>query len=53
MINLKTRVATVELMLVTARARPTLNEGEIAKLERELKTAKAALEEYDREHPRP
>jgi Xaa-Pro aminopeptidase len=49
--QLETRVATLELMLVTARARPTLNENEIAKLEQELKIAKAALEEYEREHP--
>jgi hypothetical protein len=39
-------------MLVTARARPTPNEDEIAKLEKELKITKAAVEEYDREHPR-
>ena len=50
--QLETRVATVELMLVTARARPKPHEHEIAKLEQELKIAKAALEEYDREHPR-
>jgi hypothetical protein len=50
--QLETRVATLDLMLVTARARPTPNETEIAKLEKELKIAKAAVEEYDREHPR-
>jgi hypothetical protein len=50
--QLETRVATLDLMLVTARARPTPNEDEIAKLEQELKIAKSALEEYDREHPR-
>jgi hypothetical protein len=50
--QLETRVATLELMLVTARARPKPNEAEIANLERELKVATAALEKYDREHPR-
>lgn len=50
--QLETRVATLELMLVTARARPKPNEDEMAKLEQELKVATAALEKYDREHPR-
>ena len=49
--QLETRVATLDLMLVTARARPKPNEDQIAKLE-ELKVATAALEKYDREHPR-
>jgi hypothetical protein len=48
----ETRVATLELMLVTARARPKPNEDEIAKLEQELKVATAALEKHNREHPR-
>jgi len=48
----ETRVATLELMLVTARALPKPNEDEIAKLEQELKVATAALEKYNREHPR-
>ena len=47
--QLETRVATIELMLVTARARPIPNEDEIAKLEKELKIAKAAVKEYDKE----
>jgi hypothetical protein len=50
--QLETRVATLELMLVTARARPKPNEDEIAKLERDLKVATAALEKYNRERPR-
>jgi peptidoglycan hydrolase CwlO-like protein len=50
--QLETRVATLELMLVTARARPKPNEDEIAKLEQELKAATTALEKYNREHPR-
>ena len=50
--QLETRVATLELMLVTARARPKPNEDEIAKLDQELKVATAALEKYDQEHPR-
>jgi hypothetical protein len=39
-------------MLVTARVRPKPNEDEIVKLEQQLKVATAALEKYDREHPR-
>jgi hypothetical protein len=39
-------------MLVTERARPKPNEDEIAKLKQELKVATAALEKYNREHPR-
>lgn len=50
--QLETRVATLELMLVTARARPKPNDDEIAKLEQELKVATAALEKYNRERPR-
>lgn len=50
--QLETRVATLELMLVTERARPKPNEAEIAKLKQELKVATAALEKYNREHPR-
>ena len=50
--QLETRVATLELMLVTARARPKPHGDEIAKLEQELKVATAALEKYNREHPR-
>ena len=50
--QLETRVATLELMLVTARAQPKPHEDEIAKLERELKVATAALEKYNRERPR-
>jgi hypothetical protein len=50
--QLETRVATLELMLVTARARPKPSEDEIAKLEQELKVATTALEKYNREHPR-
>lgn len=50
--QLETRVATLELMLVTARARPKPHADEIAKLEQELKVATAALEKYNREHPR-
>ena len=50
--QLETRVATLELMLVTARARPKPHADEIAKLEQELKVATAALEKYNREHSR-
>lgn len=48
--QLETRVATLELMLVTERARPKPNEDTIAKLESDLAAAKAAVEKYDREH---
>ena len=50
--QLETRVATLELMLVAKRAQPKPHEDEIAKLEQDLKVAKAALEKYNREHPR-
>lgn len=49
--QLETGVATLELTLVTERARPKPNEAEIAKLEQDLKAATAALEKYNREHP--
>ena len=49
--QLETRVATLELMLVTERARPKPREDAIGKLEKELKAAKAALEKYGKEHP--
>jgi len=39
-------------MLVARRAQPKPREDEIAKLEQDLKVAKAALEKYNREHPR-
>jgi peptidoglycan hydrolase CwlO-like protein len=50
--QLETRVATLELMLVAERARPKPHADEIARLEQELKAAKAALEKYNRQHPR-
>jgi len=50
--QLETRVATLELMLVTERVRPKPHEDLIAKLEKDLKVATAALEKYNREHPR-
>ena len=49
--QLETRVATLDLKLVTARARPEPHEDEIVKLEQELKVATAALEKYNRERP--
>jgi hypothetical protein len=48
--QLETRVATLDLMLVVERARPKPQEDLIVKLELDLKAAKAALEEYNREH---
>ena len=50
--QLETRVATLDLKLVTARARPEPHEDEIVKLEQELKVATAALVKYNRERPR-
>lgn len=49
--QLETRVATLELMLVTERARPTPNEHEIEKLEKELAATKSALQKYNEENP--
>jgi hypothetical protein len=49
--QLETRVATLELMLVTERARPTPNEDEIEKLEKELAATKSALQKYNEENP--
>lgn len=41
--QLETRIATLELMLVTERARPKPSENKIADLEKELTLAKRAL----------
>jgi len=49
--QLETRVATLDLTLVTERARPKPREDEIAKLEQEMKVATATLEKYNGEHP--
>jgi hypothetical protein len=49
--QLETRVATLDLMLVTERARPETRKDEIAKLQQELIAATAALEEYNSDHP--
>jgi len=49
--QLETRVATLELMLVTERARPKPNEQEIEKLEKELAATKSALRKYNEENP--
>ena len=48
--QLETRVATLELMLVTERARPKPNEHEIEELEKELTEARSALQKYKEEH---
>jgi len=45
--QLETRIATLELMLVTGRSRPKPNEKKIADLEKELTLAKRALAKYD------
>jgi hypothetical protein len=45
------RVATLELMLVAERAPPKPHEDKIAKLDLDLKAAKAILEKYNKEHP--
>jgi hypothetical protein len=49
--QMETRVATLELMLVTERARPKPNEHEIEKLEKQLSKAKLALQKYNDERP--
>jgi hypothetical protein len=48
--QLETRVATLELMIVTERARPKPNEHEIEKLEKQLKEARSALQTYNDEN---
>jgi hypothetical protein len=45
--QLETRIATLELMLVTERSRPKPSEKKIADLEKELTLAKRALAKYD------
>jgi hypothetical protein len=47
--QLETRVATLELMLVTERARPQPSQNKIAGLEKELTLARRALEKYDKQ----
>jgi hypothetical protein len=49
--QLETRVATLELMLVTERARPKPDKREMEKLEKELAEARSALQKYSEEHP--
>jgi hypothetical protein len=44
--QLETRVATLELMLITERARPKPDKNQITKLERNLAEARSALEHY-------
>lgn len=48
--QLETRVATLELMLVTERARPKPDKNELARLEKDLRDAKSALAMYNKEH---
>ena len=48
--QLETRVATLELMLVTERARPKPDNNELARLEKDLRDAKSALQMYNKEH---
>ena len=49
--QLETRVATLELMLVTERVRPKPDQREMEKLEKELAVARSALQKYNEEHP--
>jgi hypothetical protein len=44
--QLETRIATLELMLVTERSRPTPRENKIADLEKELMLARGTLEKH-------
>ena len=46
--QLETRIATLELMVITERARPNPDQTEIDKLEKQVTEAKAALENYNR-----
>jgi hypothetical protein len=47
--QLETRIATLELMLVTERSRPKPSANKIADLEKELTLARTALEKcYER-----
>ena len=50
--QLETRVAVLELMLVTERARPKPDKREMEKLQKELTEARSALQKYNEEHPR-
>jgi hypothetical protein len=45
--QLETRIATLELMLVTERARPKPDQHTMAKLEQQLTEAKRALFEHN------
>ena len=49
--QLETRVATLELMLVTERARPMPDKEKIKALENQLTEARLALQNYRDEHP--
>ena len=49
--QLETRIATLELMLVTERARPKPDKREMEKLEKELTAARSALRKHNEEHP--
>jgi hypothetical protein len=46
--QLETRVATLELMLITERARPKPDKDQITKLERDLAQARSALKKYNK-----
>ena len=46
--QLETRIATLELMIVTEGARHKPNQAEIDKLQGQLTDAKEALENYNR-----
>jgi hypothetical protein len=47
--QLETRTATLELMLVTERARPTPDKTRIATLEKDLADARLALDKHTKE----
>jgi hypothetical protein len=49
--QLETRIATLELMLVTERARPKPDKREMEKREKELTAARSALQKYNEQHP--
>ena len=49
--QLETRIATLELMLVSERARPKPNQNDVDRLENQVAEAKHVLEKYIQDSP--
>lgn len=47
--QLETQIATLELMVVSERARPKPNQNDVARLEKQVAEAKNVLEKYVRD----